>query len=160
MHRMHRILCIDVLKKYRSPAPTRPSPHPNRGKKSPWERGRPARILILMEVAERQRDFAGSHPVGVNLQRSNRERPTGPFRVDPSGGDGRGCASALCGRGRPRSQGGHHPHKKPGTWFTSCPGIGQGALCRPEDHSPLEGESARGRSPQSSRRGANATPGE
>ena len=34
-------------------------------------------------------------------------------------------------------------------------GFGQGALCRPQDHSPLEGESARpGRSPRSSRWGS------
>ena len=31
-----------------------------------WERGRPARILFLMAVAEHQRDFAGSHHVGSN----------------------------------------------------------------------------------------------
>ena len=32
------------------------------------------------------------------------------------------------------------------------------SLDKDRDHSPLEGESARGRSPQSSRRGANAAP--
>ena len=32
----------------------------------PWERGRPARILFLMGVAELQHDFAGSHHVGGN----------------------------------------------------------------------------------------------
>ena len=32
----------------------------------PWERGRPARILFLLGVAEHQRDFAGSHHVGGN----------------------------------------------------------------------------------------------
>ncbi len=37
--------------------------------------------------------------------------------------------------------------------------LGQEALCRPQDHSPLEGESARpGRSPQSSRRGGTRRP--
>ena len=47
-----------------------------------------------------------------------------------------------------------HPlHHKPGTWLTPCHSVGQGALCRPQDHSPLEGESARGRSPRSSRWG-------
>ncbi len=76
-----------------------------------------------------------------------------PLPVDPSGGDGRGCAK-NCAGGTPALPGGHRPYIKPGTSFTSCPGIGQGALCRPQDHSPLEGESARGRSPQSSRRGA------
>ena len=43
---------------------------------------------------------------------------------------------------------------KPGTWLTPCHSVGQGALCRPQDHSPLEGESARpGRRPRSSRWG-------
>ena len=32
----------------------------------PWERGRPARILIRMVVAELPRGFAGSHYVGSN----------------------------------------------------------------------------------------------
>ena len=32
----------------------------------PWERGRPARILLLMVVAELPRGFAGSHYVGSN----------------------------------------------------------------------------------------------
>ena len=31
-----------------------------------WERGRPARILLLMVVAELPRGFAGSHYVGNN----------------------------------------------------------------------------------------------
>ena len=31
-----------------------------------WERGRPARILVLMVVAELPRGFAGSHYVGSN----------------------------------------------------------------------------------------------
>ncbi len=34
-----------------------------------------------------------------------------------------------------------HPlHHKLETGFTSCQAMGQGALCRPQDHSPLEGE--------------------
>ena len=32
----------------------------------PWERGRPARMLLLMVVAELPRGFAGSHYVGSN----------------------------------------------------------------------------------------------
>ena len=31
-----------------------------------WERGRPARMLLLMVVAELPRGFAGSHYVGSN----------------------------------------------------------------------------------------------
>ena len=63
----------------------------------------------------------------------------------------RGCAG-----GTPALPGSLHPHKKPGTWFTSCRGIRQDALCKPRVSLPLEGESARpGRSPQSSRWGAN-----
>ena len=35
------------------------------GKGSTWERGRPARILLLMVVAELPRGFAGSHPLAT-----------------------------------------------------------------------------------------------
>ena len=38
---------------------------PSRGS-IPWERGRPARILIQLGIAEHQHDFAGSHHVGGN----------------------------------------------------------------------------------------------
>ena len=69
----------------------------------PWERGRPARILFLLGVAEHQRDFAGSHHVGGNRN--------GQAEGEP----GRRCRSiqveelaeavpCIVRAGRPRSQ--------------------------------------------------------
>ena len=68
-----------------------------------WERGRPARMLLLMEVAELPRGFAGSHYVGSN--------PNGQAEGEP----GRRCRSiqvedmpegvpVIVRAGRPRSQ--------------------------------------------------------
>ena len=68
-----------------------------------WERGRPARILVLMVVAELPRGFAGSHYVGSNRN--------GQAEGEP----GRRCRSiqveelpegvpVIVRAGRPRSQ--------------------------------------------------------
>ena len=112
-------------------------------------------MLFLMVVAELPRGFAGSHYVGSNRN--------GQAEGEP----GRRCRSiqveempeavpVIVRAGRPRSQEpfdhtldrehGLHHAKESGKKLSS-------AL---KNHSPLEGESARGRSPQSSRRGANA----
>ena len=95
-----------------------------------WERGRPARIrLFLMVVAELPRGFAGSHYVGSKPQRPGRRRARAPLPVDPGGGDAR--AGSL------------RPHIRPGTWFTSFPGIGQEAwFSAQESLPPRRGESA------------------
>ena len=72
-----------------------------------WERGRPARMLLLMVVAELPRGFAGSHYVGSNRN--------GQAEGEP----GRRCRSiqaeemaevvpVIVRAGRPRSQGGRH----------------------------------------------------
>ena len=108
-----------------------------------------------MEVAERQRDFAGSHPVGVNLNGQTERDPrgrSGSIRVAEMGEAVPGIVRA----GRPRSRGGivhtlnreHGLHRAQESGKEPCASL--------KNHSPLEGESARGRSPLSSRRGANA----
>ena len=115
------------------------------GKGSPWERGRPARILLLMVVAELPRGFAGSHPLATETAmtkpkethlgaRASRPHPfsfieaaerqrefAGIHPVDGNGNDQaegeprRGCRSIQVGEtaeaapgfvraGRPRSQ--------------------------------------------------------
>ena len=95
--------------KYRSPARVRRPPNGSVFARwlgfcdSPWERGRPARILFLLGVAENQRDFAGSHHVGGNRN--------GQAEGEP----GRRCRSiqveelaeavpGIVRAGRPRSQ--------------------------------------------------------
>ena len=125
-----------------------------------WERGRPARMLLLMVVAELPRGFAGSHYVGNNRN--------GQAEGEP----GRRCRSiqveempeavpVIVRAGRPRSQEAfdhtinreHGLHHAQESGKKLCAGL--------KNHSPLEGESARpGRSPQSSRWGANAAPRE
>ena len=68
-----------------------------------WERGRPARMLLLMVVAEFPRGFAGSHYVGSNHNGQDEGEP------------GRRCRSiqveeipeavpVIVRAGRPRSQ--------------------------------------------------------
>ncbi len=50
-----------------------------------------------------------------------------------------GLASATPPRGGSDTRGtnrGCRLHVRPGTWFTSCQGIGQGALCRPQESLP------------------------
>ena len=53
-----------------------------------WERGRPARMLLLMVVAELPRGFAGSHYVGSYRNGQAEERAWAPLPVDPGGGTG------------------------------------------------------------------------
>ena len=66
----------------------------------PRERGRPARNLILRwrlrSVGTTLR--AGSRPFGVTPQGQVPRIPTAPLPVEPSGGDGQGCAGLWCGR--------------------------------------------------------------
>ena len=120
-----------------------------------WERGRPARILFLMVVAELPRGFAGSHYVGSNHNGQTEGEP------------GRRCRSiqveempeavpVIVRAGRPRSQEAfdHTLDREHGLHHAKESGKKLGSALK--NHSPLEGESARGRSPQSSRRGANA----
>ena len=112
-------------------------------------------MLLLRVVAELPRGFAGSHYVGSNRN--------GQAEGEP----GRRCRSIQAGEmaevvpvivraGRPRSQEAfdHTLDREHGLHLATVSGKELGAGL--EYHSPLEGESARGRSPQSSRRGANA----
>ena len=112
-------------------------------------------MLLLMVVAELPRGFAGSHYVGNNRN--------GQAEGEP----GRRCRSiqveempeavpVIVRAGRPRSQEAfdHTLDREHGLHLATVSGKELGAALK--NHSPLEGESARGRSPQSSRRGANA----
>ena len=55
------------------------------GKGSTWERGRPARILLLMVVAELPRGFAGSHPLATETANDQAEGdPPGSAGVPPA----------------------------------------------------------------------------
>ena len=74
----------------------------------PGSAGVPPASLFLMEAAEHQRDFAGSHQVSGEPQRPSRRRSPAPLPVDPSGGDGRGCGR-HCAGGTPALPGGLHP---------------------------------------------------
>ena len=108
-----------------------------------------------MEVAELPRDLAGSQPVGVNLngqtERDARRR-SGSIRVAEMAE----AVPVIVRAGRPRSRGGiiHTLDREHGLHHAKESGKKLGSALK--NHSPLEGESARGRSPQSSRRGANA----
>ena len=63
---------------------------------------------VPLAAAELQCDAAGSHPVGGNQHRPGRRRAMAPFPVDPSGGDGRGCARLGAG-GTPALPASRHP---------------------------------------------------
>ena len=95
---------------------------------TPRERGRLARNLIpgWRKWSGSARLPAGSPPAGVNgdgeAQRDPRRRCRSNRVADiPDAPPGNGAG------GTPAFPGGHPPHIEPGTWFTSCPGIGQGA---------------------------------
>ena len=108
-----------------------------------------------MEVAERQRDLAGSQPVGVNLNGQTERDPrrrSGSIRVAEMAEAALGIVRA----GRPRSRGGIIHTKNREHRLHHARESGKAPYADLKNHSPLEGESARGRSPQSSRRGANA----
>ena len=64
-----------------------------------------------------------------------RSRGRAPLPVDSGGGDGRSCGR-ICAGGTPALPGGLRPHHKPGTWFTSCPGIGQEAWFSAQESLP------------------------
>ena len=63
---------------------------------------------VPLAAAELQCDAAGSHPCRREPQRPGRRRAMAPFPVDPSGGDGRGCARLGAG-GTPALPGSRHP---------------------------------------------------
>ena len=116
-------------------------------------------MLFLMVVAELPRGFAGSHYVGNNRNGQAEGEPgcrCRSIQVEE-------MAEAVLGivrAGRPRSQEAfdhtinreHGLHHAQESGKKLCAGL--------KNHSPLEGESARGRSPHSSRWGANAAPRE
>ena len=74
--------CASMFKKNIDPLrrPGRP-PTPIEARNPPGSAGVPPASLFLMEVAERQRDFAGSHPVGVNLNGQTERDPRRPAGV-------------------------------------------------------------------------------
>ena len=156
--------------KYRSPARVRRPPNgsafawrlgfcgsPPGRSDCPWERGRPARILFLLGVVEHQRDFAGSHHVGKNRNGQAEGEPRRRCRsiqveelAEAAPGFGVGGTPALPGS--------HHPHDKPGPWFTRSQGIQQGALCRPQESLPPLRGSRQDKGEARSRAGGGQTP--
>ena len=96
-------------------------PPPHRRDGIAWERGRPARILFLI-TRERGRparilflwpplSFRAMLQAATLWAGTASARPKeshGAVPVDPSGGDGRGCARLGAG-GTPALPGGHHP---------------------------------------------------
>ena len=110
------------------------------------ERGRPARNLISWwrPRSDSATLRASNHPAGVN---GDGHGSMGEIdcKVVSVGivwgwrGWEAGCRNKDAG-GTPAVPGGHLPHNKPGTWFTPRPGMGQGGTCKPQNHSPLEGE--------------------
>ena len=88
-------------------------PPPHRRDGIAWERGRPARILFLWPPPSFGRRRASVRccrqpPCGREPHRPGRRRAMAPLPVDPSGGDGRGCARLGAG-GTPALPGSHHP---------------------------------------------------
>ena len=88
-------------------------PPPHRRDGISWERGRPARILFLWPPPSFGRRRASVRccwqpPCGREQQRPGRRRAMAPLPVDPSGGDGRGCARLGAG-GTPALPGSLHP---------------------------------------------------
>ena len=77
------------------------------GKAPPRERGRPARILSLWPPLSFPRCCRQPY-CRREQQRPDRRRAMAPFPVDPSGGDGRGCARLGAG-GTPALPASHHP---------------------------------------------------
>ena len=120
----------------------------------PWERGRPARILLLIGVAELPRGFAGSHYVGGNRNGRAEGEPRRRCRSIQVAE----MAEAVPGivrAGRPRSQEaiihtinrehGLHPAKE----------SSKESYASLKNHSPLEGESAKPAvEPEGGKRGA------
>ena len=73
----------------------------------PWERGRPARILSLWPPLSFSAMLqAATLSAGTAAARPKESR--GAIPVDPSGGDGRGCARLGAG-GTPALSGSRHP---------------------------------------------------
>ena len=95
-----------------------------------------------MEVAELPRGFAGSHYVGSNRN--------GQAEGEP----GRRCRSIQVEEMAEQEAFDHTLDREHGLHHAKESGKKLSSALK--NHSPLEGESARGRSPQSSRRGANA----
>ena len=76
------------------PPPTRPRAEPHPGTRA----SRPQPYSWLEEM-ERQRKVAGRQPPSRRERRwPVRMKGKAPFRVDPSGGVGQGCAGQMCGR--------------------------------------------------------------
>ena len=112
------ILCIDVHKKISIPRRRPGSPPPHQGGEiPPGARASRPHPFSFIEAAERQREFAGIHPVGGNGIGQSEGDPGCCQSIQVGGGDGRGCARLGAGgtpalpgaiivrAGRPRSRG-------------------------------------------------------
>ena len=78
-------------------------PPPHRPAGITWERGRPARMLFLLVVAELPRGFAGSHYVGSNHNGPTEGEPWRRSRLIQVG-EMAEAVPGLVRAGRPRSQ--------------------------------------------------------
>ena len=92
------------------PPPHQPSPGGSaspQGGSDPWERGRLARILMPLAVAELPCDAAASHQAGGDGNGQADGKPGRRSRLIAMGKDGRGCARSCAG-GTPALPGGLH----------------------------------------------------
>ena len=113
--------CASMFKKNIDPLrrPGRP-PTPIEERNPPGSAGVPPASLFLMEVAERQRDFAGSHPVGVNLNGQTERDPrrrSGSIRVAEMGE----AVPRHCAGGTPALPGGPSSTQKTGNMVYIMP---------------------------------------
>ena len=124
----------------------------------PGSAGVPPASLFLMPLAgaELSCGAAGSQPVGGNLNgqtEADPRRSSGSIRVAEMAK----AVPDIVRAGRPRSRG-HPPHHKPGTWFTSCPGIGRGAWFSAQESLPPLRGSRQDKGEARSRAGGGQTP--
>ena len=116
------------------PPPARPRAEPHPGTRA----SRPHPYFWL-EVAERQRNVAGRQPPRRSEPRwQGPKRPTAPFRVDPSGGDGQRGAT-HCAGGTPAFPGGPSSTQQTGNMIDITPRNRARRRLQAKYHSPSRG---------------------
>ena len=103
------------------------------------------RLRVPVSTVQRDQYGMGSMEPGVGGPRSGSRasHPGGPASTPPTASafawrlgfcdsPSRGSDTRVTNRGR-------RLHLRPGTWFTSCQAIGQGAWCRPQESLPPGG---------------------
>ena len=103
------------------------------------------RLRVPVSTVQRNQYGMGSMEPGVGGPRSGSRasHPGGPASTPPPhqpSPDGSASATPPQGGSDTRvTNRGRRLHLRPGTWFTSCQAIGQGALCRPQESLPPGG---------------------